>query len=82
MESFARNLMVSVDVWQESGFGAVAKTYIERLPRESGLRRTIDDNGDLLIAACSARPDAERLPFLPRLATPAWLDPQTRRRGL
>ena len=49
IESFARNFMVAVDAWHESGFGAVAKTYLERLPREKGVRRDIDDNGDLLI---------------------------------
>jgi biotin-(acetyl-CoA carboxylase) ligase len=77
MESFARNLMVGLDAWQEQGFGAVAKTYIERLPRESGLRRSIDDNGDLLIQR-TAKPGIERLPFLSQLAAPSWLDPKTK----
>ena len=67
MESFARNLMVALDAWQESGFGAVAKTYLERLPRESGVRRSIDDNGDLLVQRV-AKPETERLAFLPQLA--------------
>src|SRR5262249_31879023 len=47
VESFARHLMVAIDSWQESGFGAVAKSYLERLPREQGLHREIDENGDL-----------------------------------
>lgn len=74
MESFARNLMVALDAWAELGFAAVAKTYIERLPRESGLRRSIDDNGDLLIQRV-AKPGTERLAFLPQLAAPSWFDP-------
>jgi len=77
MESFARNLMVGLDAWQESGFNAVAKNYLERLPRESGLRRSIDDNGDLLIQRM-ARPEIERLPFLSQLAKPSWLDPASK----
>lgn len=77
MESFARNLMVSLDAWQESGFGAVAKNYIERLPRESGLRRDIDANGDLLIRRM-AKPEPERMPLLARLKAPAWFDPATK----
>lgn len=74
VESFARNFMVALDAWQESGFAAVAKTYLERLPRESGLRRDIDDNGDLLVRR-TAKPDVERMALLPRLAQPAWYDP-------
>ncbi len=77
MESFARNLMVALDAWQESGFGAVAKTYIERLPRESGLRRSIDDNGDLLIQRVT-KSETERLALLPQFAAPSWLDPATK----
>ncbi len=76
MESFARNLMLALDAWQEAGFGAVAKTYIERLPRESGVRRSIDDNGDLLIQRV-AKSKIERLPFLSQLGTPSWFDPAT-----
>jgi biotin-(acetyl-CoA carboxylase) ligase len=77
MESFARNLMVGLDAWQEQGFGAVARTYIERLPRESGLRRSIDDNGDLLIQRV-ANSEVERMPILPQLKTPSWFDPETK----
>src|SRR6478736_6100382 len=49
VESFARHLMVHTDAWQEQGFGAVAKEYLQRLPRDKGLRRDIDENGDLLV---------------------------------
>jgi hypothetical protein len=77
MESFARNLMVAIDAWQEEGFGAVAKTYLERLPRESGIRRAIEDNGDLVIRRAGIA-DVERRPLLPLLRTPSWLDPVAR----
>lgn len=73
VESFARNFMVAVDAWQESGFGAVAKIYIERLPREKGLRRDIDDNGDLLVRRMASA-QAERNVLLPQLREAAWYD--------
>jgi len=77
VESFARHFMVAIDAWQESGFGVVAKNYIERLPREQGVRRDIDDNGDLLIRRMG-KADVTRRKFLPRLAEAAWFDPQAR----
>jgi len=73
VESFARNFMVAVDAWQETGFGAVAKRYIERLPREKGLRREIEDNGDLLLRRMAST-DVERNALLPQLREPAWYD--------
>jgi len=77
VESFARHFMVAIDAWQESGFGAVAKSYIERLPREQGIRRDIDDNGDLLIRGMG-RAEVTRMKFLPKLGELAWFDPQAR----
>jgi hypothetical protein len=77
VESFARHLMVHIDAWQEHGFGAVAKDYLQRLPRHEGVRRDIDENGDLL-ARHSGKSDVARRKLLPMLATPSWLDPQTR----
>src|SRR4051812_14910079 len=49
VESFARHLMVHIDAWQEHGFAAVGKEYLQRLPRQNGVRREIDENGDLLV---------------------------------
>ena len=74
MASFARHFMVAIDAWQEHGFGAVARSYLERLPAEPGLRRDIDDNGDLLIRRMG-KAEVERIPLLSRLAKPAWFDP-------
>jgi hypothetical protein len=73
VESFARNFMVAVDAWQESGFGAVARRYIERLPREKGLRRDFGDNGDLLVRRIASA-QAERNALMPQLREPAWYD--------
>jgi biotin-(acetyl-CoA carboxylase) ligase len=77
VESFARHFMVAIDAWEELGFSAVAKNYLERLPRESGQRRDIDDNGDLLIRRMG-KAEVEREALKPRLAKPAWLDPATK----
>jgi hypothetical protein len=77
MESFARNFMTITDLWQERGFDAVAKEYLQRLPAERGVRRSIDSNGDLLINRIGST-DVERNALLPALARPSWLDPKTR----
>jgi hypothetical protein len=76
VESFARHLMVAFDTWHESGFDAVAKNYLTRLAPESGVRRDIDDNGDLLVRRVAAS-TAERRSLLRALAQPSWLDPAT-----
>ena len=77
VESFARHLMVQIDAWQEFGFKEIAKTYLARLEPEKGVRRDIDDNGDLLVRRMG-KADAERRPLVPALAKPSWLDPETR----
>jgi biotin-(acetyl-CoA carboxylase) ligase len=74
VESFTRHLMVAVDAWKEAGFGAVAKSYLERLAREAGVRRGIDDNGDLLIWRAT-KSGVERRALLQELARVAWFDP-------
>ena len=77
VESFARHFMVALDSWQESGFGALAKSYLERLPRASGMRRDLDENGDLLIRRIGTA-QIERKQLLPQLAEPSWFDPASR----
>jgi hypothetical protein len=76
VESFARHLMVAIDAWQEKGFGEVAKNYLARLAPEAGVRRDIDDNGDLLVRRMG-KVEAERRSLLHALAAPSWLDPAT-----
>jgi hypothetical protein len=74
--SFARHLMVHVDALQEYGFGAIAKEYLKRLPPENGVRRDIDENGDLLVRRAGL--EAGRKTLKPALAVASWLDPKTR----
>ena len=78
VESFARNFMYAVDAWHDIGFGAVAKSYLERFTPESGLRRDIDDNGDLLLRR-TASGKVERSALLPRLKEASWFDPAGKR---
>jgi biotin-(acetyl-CoA carboxylase) ligase len=75
-ESFARHLMVAIDAWQTYGFDEVAKEYLQRLPRESGIVRKLDDSGDLLTRRV-AKADVQRRRLLPALAAPSWLDAST-----
>jgi biotin-(acetyl-CoA carboxylase) ligase len=76
VEGFARHLMVAIDAWQERGFVAMAKRYLQYLPPESGVRRDIDDNGDLIIRR-SGQSVIERRALSPALVTPSWLDAET-----
>ncbi len=77
MESFARHFMVAIDSWTESGFRAVARDYLARLPNEKGIRRDIDENGDLMVRRMG-KVEVERKALLPALAKTAWLDPATK----
>jgi biotin-(acetyl-CoA carboxylase) ligase len=74
--SFARHLMVHIDALQEYGFGAIAREYLRRLPTESGMRRDIDENGDLLVR-CVGKAEAQRRVLTAALAVPSWLDPKS-----
>jgi hypothetical protein len=76
VESFARHLMATVDSCRENGFGEVAKRYLSRLARADGLRRDIDQQGDLLVRA-AAGGKVERRSIIGALAAPSWLDPKT-----
>ena len=76
IETFARYLMLSFDTLSARGFDPVAESYLRRLPiRNSGERRGIDHNGDLLIRR--DRQTVERFPLAPQLEEPSWLDPET-----
>src|SRR6266478_1082149 len=77
--SFARHLMTAFDRWNERGFEAIARDYLERLPRRTaGERRSIDRNGDLLTASSVAKGPPERAGLLDALARVAWYDAQAR----
>src|SRR2546422_1806120 len=77
IEGFARHFMVALDAWKESGFAAVAKSYLQWLPTEQGIRRDIDENGDLLLRRIG-KAAVERRSLIGKLAETAWLDPETR----
>jgi biotin/lipoate A/B protein ligase family protein len=77
VESFARHLMLHVDAWKTNGFGAVSREYVQRLSVDTGVRRNLDENGDLLVRRVG-KADVERRKLLPALATPSWFDPDTR----
>lgn len=74
-ESFARHLMVATDAWQTQGFDEMAKEYLQRLPRESGVSRRLDQEGNLLTRR-QAKADVKKQLLLPALITPSWLDPK------
>jgi hypothetical protein len=77
VESFARHLMSAIDVWNEKGFGEIEKNYLARLASESGVRRSIADNGDLLVRRMAST-EPLRLPLVDALSRVSWLDPETR----
>ncbi|HZT28170.1 MAG TPA: biotin/lipoate--protein ligase family protein [Pseudolabrys sp.] len=77
IESFARNFMVALDTWHESGFAAVARSFFERMTRDSGLRCDIDDNGDLLLRRLMSN-TTERRELVPRLKQPSWYDAKSK----
>jgi hypothetical protein len=77
VESFARHLMSAIDAWQEKGFGEIAKNYLTRLTPESGARRSIDENGDLLVKRVTAT-EPVRHSLVNALSQVSWLDPATR----
>jgi hypothetical protein len=74
--SFARHLMVAIDVWRQQGFAAVATEYLTRLPAEERVRCDIDENGDLLVQRMGEI-TAERRKLAPALAAASWLDGKT-----
>lgn len=77
IESFARHLMVYVDRWQEAGFAAVGKTYLDRLPAAPGQHFAITTGGDLVEHASRGTEPGQSRPLLAALARPAWRDPAT-----
>jgi biotin-(acetyl-CoA carboxylase) ligase len=79
IESFSRHLMTAFDRWKERGFEAIARDYLERLPKsKAGERRGIDVNGDLLVSLPTGRAPPERSSLVNALASASWYDPQAR----
>jgi Biotin/lipoate A/B protein ligase family len=79
IESFTRHLMTAFDRWNERGFEAIARDYLERLPRgKAGERRGIDVNGDLLLGPSAGGGAPERASLVDALGRATWYDPQAR----
>lgn len=77
--SFARHLMSAFDQWNERGFDPLARTYLERLSQnETGKRRGIDVNGDLLVHDIASRAPPRRRSLREALGQAAWYDPAYR----
>jgi hypothetical protein len=71
--------MTAFDRWNERGFEAIARDYLERLPKRKAVeRRTIDLNGDLLVAPPAGRGPPDRTGLVDALARADWYDPQAR----
>ncbi len=76
VESFARQLMLRIDAWQETGFASIARDYQSRLAPK-GVHANIAENGDLLMQQFGgAKPHRHALASA--LDHPTWYDPQTR----
>ncbi|GIX08718.1 biotin/lipoate--protein ligase family protein [Elioraea sp.] len=69
--SYARHLMAGLHEWQEEGFRAVARRYLERLDRPRAARRGLDPGGDLLLR--DEHGAETRRALAPALAAPSWL---------
>jgi biotin-(acetyl-CoA carboxylase) ligase len=72
---FARHLMAALDRWRDGDFASIATDYLARMPREAGVGRAIEANGDLSIEGRDR--SAARRALRPALAAPSWLDPAT-----
>jgi biotin-(acetyl-CoA carboxylase) ligase len=79
VQSFARHLMSGFDRWYERGFEAIARDYLERLPKhKAGEIRGIDVNGDLLVAMPAGSGAPARSSLVDALGLATWYDAQAR----
>lgn len=77
VETFARHLLMWVDTFQQEGFRQIAEHYLQRLPAESAVERSIDGIGDLLIRP-KGKLDTTKQRLLPALEKRAWYDAEAR----
>lgn len=77
IESFARFLMLQVDLWQSAGYGPILADYARRLAtRREGDTLSLTEEGDLRIGAATAT-GARIVPLKEALAATGWLDRTT-----
>jgi hypothetical protein len=77
IETFARHLMVWIDILQQDGFRPIAKHYLQRLPSDAAVERSIDGTGDLLERP-KGKLDTRKQKLTPALEKLSWFDSQTR----
>lgn len=77
IETFARHLMVWTDVFLQDGFRAVAEHYLQRLPAEAAVERSINSVGDLLTRP-KGQLDTRKQELLPALEKLEWYDSESR----
>jgi hypothetical protein len=71
--------MTAFDRWKERGFEAIARDYLERLPKhKAGEIRGIDVNGDLLVGLPASREAPARNSLVDALRCTTWYDAQAR----
>jgi biotin-(acetyl-CoA carboxylase) ligase len=77
IETFARHLMVWVDVFQQDGFSPVAEHYLKRLLGDTGKEYSIDGVGDLLVRP-KGKLETRKQKLLPALEKLDWYDAESR----
>jgi hypothetical protein len=77
IETFARHLMVWIDVFQQEGFRPIAEHYLQRLPADIPVERSIDGVGDLLTRP-KGELDTRKQRLLPALQKLEWYDAGSR----
>ncbi|MHB2209077.1 biotin/lipoate--protein ligase family protein [Methylobacterium sp. CM6257] len=75
VESFARHLTKSFEIWREDGFDHLAALYLAHLPLGSGVRAAIEASGDGRLTWPDGR--SEGLPLRTALEEPSWHDRKT-----
>lgn len=73
IETFARHMMAWVDTWRVDGFQPIVKHYLERLPSEEPVERSIDGIGDLLTRKKGSLETTKRR-LVPALEKVDWYD--------
>ena len=77
IESFARFLMLQVDLWHSAGYGPILADFARRLTmREDEATRSLTEDGDLRLSDVAGI--GERVIALrPALTAPSWIDRNT-----
>lgn len=74
IESFARFLMLQVDVWRGAGYGPILADYLGHLDKErAGDALSFTGEGDLRVVSLTGVPE-RIVPLVPALQATAWLD--------